>query len=103
MTLNWQPNDFGGFSAEMPGNVTLVVTPDRLARGFTPKPARGTGWHAQCSHWDARTSTLTRFGRCEYSNLQPSAADAKRLAVSIYEDGLLGIAIPRQLPARPEP
>ena len=73
----------GGYRCEMPNDVTLVVTPDRYAKGFTPKPARGTLWHAQASQWDGK-STLSRFGRDEYGNLQASAKDAMRLAESIY-------------------
>jgi hypothetical protein len=88
MAFAWEPNSFGGFSAKMPNNVTLVVTPDRLARGFTPKPARGTGWHAQCSHWDEATRCMSRFGRCEYGNLQKTAKDAMRLAEEIYSAAL---------------
>ena len=88
MIALWQPNDFGGFSAEMSGNVTLVVTPVRLARGFTPKPARGPSWRAQASHWDEQTRSMTRFGRCEYDNIQKTAKDAQILAESIYRAAL---------------
>lgn len=80
--FDWQPSD-GGFRCEMPDNVTLVVTPDRYAKGFTPKPARGTQWHAQASQWDG-ASTISRYGRDEYGNLQATAKDALRLAESIY-------------------
>ncbi len=83
--FNWQPYSDGGFRCEMPGDVTLVVTPDRLAKGFTPKPARGTMWHAQASQWDG-ISTMSRYGRDEYGNLQPSAKAAMRLAESIYTE-----------------
>jgi hypothetical protein len=87
--FDWQPRD-GGFHCEMPGNVTLVVTPDRYAKGFTPKAARGTLWRAQASLWDGNY-TLSRFGRDEYGNLQPSASEAKRLAESIYLDAVIQI------------
>lgn len=80
--FNWQPRE-AGFQCEMPGDVTLVVTPDKYAKGFTPKPARGTQWHAQASHWNGK-DTWSRYGRDEYGNLQPSAKAAMRLAESIY-------------------
>ncbi|QIG73334.1 hypothetical protein EVC03_026 [Rhizobium phage RHph_Y5A] len=81
--FNWVPQD-GGFRCEMPGNVTLVVTPDRIAKGIAMKPARGTKWHAQCTHWDERTSTASRYGRDEYLNLQGTSRAAMRLAEDIY-------------------
>lgn len=83
-TFNWQPKD-GGFRCEMPGEVTLVVTPERYAKGFAPKAARGAKWHAQASQWDGK-STISRYGRDEYGNLQETAKDAMRLAESIYRD-----------------
>ncbi len=82
--FEWQPRD-GGFRCEMPNEVTLVVTPDKYAKGFTPKPARGTMWNAQASQWDGK-STISRYGRDEYGNLQPSAKAAMRLAESIYTE-----------------
>ena len=82
--FNWQPYE-GGFRCEMPNEVTLVVTPDKYAKGFTPKPARGTMWNAQASQWDGK-STISRYGRDEYGNLQPSAKAAMRLAESIYTE-----------------
>ncbi|QWY83177.1 hypothetical protein [Rhizobium phage RHph_X2_24] len=81
--FNWIAKD-GGFHAEMPGNVTLVVTPDRYAKGLQMKPARGTKWHAQCTHWCDRTRTASRYGRDEYLNLQDDAKAAMRLAEDIY-------------------
>lgn len=84
MVFDWKPNDFGGFSAEMPDNVTCVVTPDRLAKGFAVKPARGTLWRAQCSHWDERTRTLSRFGEDRYGDLLPTAKSAMAAAEQIY-------------------
>lgn len=80
--FHWFEKD-GGFRAEMPGNVTLVVTPERYAKGLTLKPARGTKWRAQASVWDGK-STLSRYGRDEYTNLQDSAHAAKKLAEDIY-------------------
>lgn len=85
--FDWQPNAFGGFSAKMPNEVTLVVVPDRYAKSLTPKAARGSAWRAQASQWDGK-STLNRFGRDEYGNLQPTAREAKRLAESIYLEAL---------------
>lgn len=80
--FDWQPKD-GGFQAKMPNNVTLAVTPERYAKGLTLKPARGTKWHAQASIWDGK-STISRYGRDEYGNLQDSAKAAMRLAEDIY-------------------
>lgn len=84
MKFDWRPVD-GGFQAEAPGNVTLVVTPDRYAKGIAPKAARGTKWRAQCSHWDERTRTMSRYGRDEYLNLQDDVKAAMRLAEDIYK------------------
>lgn len=81
--FTWIEQD-GGFRADAPGNVTLIVTPERYAKGFTLKAARGTKWHAQCTHWCERTRTASRYGRDEYLNLQDSAKDAMRLAEDIY-------------------
>lgn len=82
----WEPYD-AGFRCYLPNEITLVVTPDRYAKGFKPKAARGTGWHAQASQWDGK-STISRFGRDEYGNLQPTAKDAMRLAESIYLEAI---------------
>lgn len=79
----WEKQD-GGFRCRVSETVTLVVTPERLVRGFVPKAARGTKWHAQASRWDETSRTLSRFGRDEYMNLQESAAAAMRLAEDIY-------------------
>lgn len=81
--FNWVKHD-GGFRAAMPNNVTLVVTPDRYAKGFVLKPTRGTVWYAQCSHWDEPTRTISRFGRDVYMDTQTSAHDARRLAETVY-------------------
>lgn len=81
--FHWVEQD-GGFRCHVSETVTLVVTPDRFAKGFQPKAARGSKWHAQVSQWCARTSTLSRYGRDEYLNLQDSADAAKRLAENIY-------------------
>lgn len=80
MKFNWIAVD-GGYRAEMPGNIALSVSPDRFKNG---KPARGTKWHAQATHWNERTRTASRYGRDEYCNLQDSANAAKRLAEDIY-------------------
>lgn len=80
--FEWFAKD-GGFYA-IKGDVTLVVSPDRFAKALTPKAARGTKWHAQCSHWCERTRTMSRYGRDEYMNLQDNADDAMRLAEDIY-------------------
>lgn len=81
--FDWIAHD-GGFRAVMPDNVTLVVTPERYAKGFVLKPARGTKWHAQCTHWNEPTRTASRFGRDVYSDVQPTARDARKLAETVY-------------------
>lgn len=82
MHIEWQKRD-GMFVAQI-GDVTLCASPDRYAKGFTPKAARGTKWRAQCSHWNERTRTLSRYGRDEYSILYDDARSAMRAAEGIY-------------------
>lgn len=72
-----------GYTAEMPGNVTLCVTPDQTV-GFVPKPRRGTTWRAQASHWDEVTRCMNRHGRDEYSIQHKRREDAMRAAERIY-------------------
>lgn len=86
--FNWTAYE-GGYRCTMANDVTLVVTPERYAKGFTPKAARGARWHAQASQWDGK-STISRFGRDEYGNTQASAKDAMRLAESIYLEAVEG-------------
>lgn len=88
MQFTWTKDNFGGYQAAMPDNVTLVVSPDRLAKGFTPKAARGTQWRAACSHWDESTRCLSRFGRDAYMDLRPSYKAAMRLAEAIYMEAI---------------
>ena len=85
MKYQWIKNG-ATYRCELPGNVTLVASPDQYAKGFMPKAARGTKWHAQASHWDAATSCVSGYGRDEYMNLVASAKDAMKLAQSIYEE-----------------
>lgn len=80
--FNWVEQD-GGYRCRVTDTVTLAVTPDRYSRG-TLRPARGTMWHAQATKWCEKTRTASRYGRDEYTNTQPSATDAMRLAESIY-------------------
>lgn len=85
--FNWTPNSSGaGFVAKMQGAVTLVVTPDHVTGLFGEKPRRGTTWHAQASHWDAATTTMSRFGRDEYGVTHKTFKDAMRAAEAIYRD-----------------
>ena len=81
--FKWIKDSSGGFTAEMPDNVTLCVTPDRYAK-FGGKPARGTAWRAQASHWCEETRTVSRFGRDEYTTLHPTSKDARIAAEKIY-------------------
>lgn len=87
MRFEWQEHE-GGWICHLPHNIAITAMPDRYARGLTPKPARGTKWHAQASHWCERTSTLSRYGRDEYSNMQNSAAEARKLAELIYMEAI---------------
>lgn len=80
--FDWIKADNGVWTAKI-GDVTLVASPDRYRFG---KPARGTKWHAAVNHWDERTRTVSRFGRDVYSDLQPTAHDARRLAEQIYSE-----------------
>lgn len=79
----WTKKD-AGFQAEMPGDVTLYVTPDQTAGAFGAKAKRGTQWRAGVSVWNAKTSTLSRFGRDAYGEMCADAKTAKALAESIY-------------------
>lgn len=81
--FDWQKTPYGDFRAEMPGNVTLVVAPRRTT-GFANKPARGTAWFAQASHWDETTRTMSRYGRDEYMVDRKTSKDAMRAAELIY-------------------
>ena len=83
MQLEWSANDQGGFTAKV-GDVSLHAQPVRLARGLTPKPARGTEWRAFVTHWCERTSTATRYGRDVYSDLQPDRNAAMLLAEQVF-------------------
>lgn len=84
MTFDWVEKD-GGYRCIMSNDVTLCVTPDRYAKGFNVKAARGTKWHAQCTHWCDRTRTASRYGRDVYTDLQDTARDAMRLAEDVYK------------------
>jgi len=79
--FNWQKRD-AGYVAEV-GNITLVATPDRTNYG---KPKRGTKWHAQCSIWDEKTRTMSRYGVDMYGKLFDSHADAKEAAEEIFKE-----------------
>jgi len=78
--FDWTQADGAVWTAKI-GDLTLVAAPDRY-KGV--KPARGTKWHAAVNHWDERTRTISRFGRDVYSDLQPTAQAAKRLAEQVY-------------------
>lgn len=89
MRFDWQKRDAGYF-VEV-GNVTLLATPDRVNYG---KPKRGTKWHAQCSVWDEKTRTMSRFGKDVYTTLFESHADARAAAESIFNDAQSDLATP---------
>ena len=73
------------YRAEMPGNITLVVAPDKTSN-FGTKAKRGTTWTAQASHWNEVTRTLSRYGRDEYGVKHSSFKAAMRAAENIYND-----------------
>ena len=83
--ITWT-KDGAGFKAEMPGNVTLFAVPEHTKGLFGEKAARGTLWRAGASHWDAAKSTMSRYGRDAYTELQPDARSAKALAEFIYAE-----------------
>lgn len=85
-TAHWNKVN-AAYHLEMPGNVTLVASPDRTM-AFGTKPARGTAWRAQASHWDEATRTMSRFGRDEYQILHKTAKDAMIAAERIYLDAV---------------
>lgn len=82
MKFEWFPYE-GGFRCELPDGVSLNAVPDRFAKGLTPKAARGAKWRACVNRWDGK-STLSRYGRDEYMNLQDSAQAAMRLAEDVF-------------------
>ena len=86
MQIFWEKwcESAGMFRSQI-GNVTLVVTPDTYAKGLSLRPKRGTKWHAQCSQFDGK-STIMRYGRDEYGNLQDTKEDAMRLAEDIFNE-----------------
>lgn len=84
--FDWQKRD-AGYVAEV-GNITLVATPDRTNYG---KPKRGTKWRAQCSIWNEKTRTMSRYGVDMYGKLFDSHADARKAAEEIYNEETLKI------------
>jgi len=68
------------------GEITLWASPVSYAKGFAPKPARGTKWRAGCNHWSESTRCMSRYGRDAYDTLLSSAEEAKRLAETIYNE-----------------
>ena len=81
MQFEWTNQD-GYYRAEV-GNITLVASPDKMNYG---KPKRGTKWHAQCSIWDEKTRTMSRYGVDMYGKLFDSHADARKAAEEIYNE-----------------
>lgn len=84
MKFNWEKRG-ASFHADMPGNVTLVASPDRVTN-FGTQPKRGTKWHAQVSIWDEKTRTISRYGQDVYMQLCDSYKDAMKLAEGVYLD-----------------
>ena len=81
MKIEWIKRD-AQYIAEI-GNVTLVASPDRMNYD---KPKRGTKWHAQCSIWDEKTRTMSRYGEDIYCKLFDSHIEAKEAAISIFKE-----------------
>lgn len=84
MQFEWTNQD-GYYRAEV-GNITLVASPDKMNYG---KPKRGTKWRAQCSIWDEKTRTMSRYGKDIYCNLFDSYKEAKEAAEAIYNEEIL--------------
>jgi hypothetical protein len=82
--FNWTKDRCGaGLTAEMPDDVTLHVSPDHTTGVLGDKAKRGTAWRAGASHWNEATSTISRFGRDDYSTYK-TAKDAMRAAEALY-------------------
>lgn len=81
MKFEWIKQD-AQYVAEI-GNIVLVASPDRMNYG---KPKRGTKWHAQCSVWDEKTRTMSRYGKDIYCKLFDSYQEAKEAAEEIYNE-----------------
>jgi hypothetical protein len=86
MAFDWKKGN-AEFRVEMPNDVTLIVTADRTTN-FGTKAARGTTWHAEASHWNAATRTISRFGRDEYGIRYRSPGEAMNAAEQIYLDAI---------------
>lgn len=86
MRIDWQKNGDGCWVAKI-GDITLCASPDRYTR-FGSKAARGTKWHAQVSHWNESTRTMSRYGRDVYMQLCDSAKEAMLLAEQVYNEEL---------------
>lgn len=87
MKYQWKRDTYAGWICEMPENVTLYASPRRTStRAGKLVAAPGSLWHAQCSVWEDRTRTISRFGRNAWHETPASAAEAKRLAESIYAE-----------------
>lgn len=83
MRIDWQRSEYDpGFVAKI-GNITLGASPDRTRFG---KAARGTKWRASVTHWDAPTSTASRYGRDVYMQLCDTKQEAMRLAEVVYNE-----------------
>jgi hypothetical protein len=78
--------DGAGWRCEMPGDVTLFAVPIHTKGLFGDKPARGTKWRAGATHWDAATSTASRYGRDVYREECADHKAAKALATRVWEE-----------------
>jgi hypothetical protein len=83
MKFEWTKKD-AQYIAEI-GNITLVASPDSMNYG---KAKRGTKWRAQCSIWDEKTRTMSRYGEDIYCKLFNSYQEAKEAAEEIYNNSL---------------
>lgn len=90
--FNWKPAGYGqtgpGMLADLPGDVSICVSPDQTVGLFGAKPKRGTTWRAQATHWGERTRTASRFGRDIYMTQFKTAKDAMRAAEALYLEAI---------------
>ena len=87
MQIQWGEYD-AGYRAKI-GDLTLFVSPEQT-RDFGRKPKRGTKWRYGATHWNAETSTATRYGADCYVDARDDKRDAMRAAEQVYNAARIG-------------